>query len=201
MSRWKCAVSYLTLTLVLGACTNLNIRPVSRPMAPAPLPQYKVGDKFVFKVAIVEDAHEVVAVNSKSITIKSPVFGTLTQPRDFSNPENRTGGITQAYTARQDQALSGLFPLKVGNRVSGTGSFTYNSKGTYARSCTVDKQVRVTVPAGNFDTYQIECVMNYTVPSGTNLESDRIWYAPKINRWVAIIRHGRMFVLQSYEKK
>ena len=201
MLRWKRTVIYLALTLVLGACTNLNIRPVSRPMAPAPLPQYKVGDKFVFKVAIVEDAHEVVAVNSKSITIKSPVFGTLTQPIDFSNPESWTGGITQAYTARQDQELSGLFPLKVGNRVSGTGTFTYNSTGTYARNCTVDKQVSVTVPAGNFDTYQIECVMKYTWPSGTNLEIDRIWYAPTINHWVAINRHGRMFVLHSYEKK
>ena len=170
-------------------------------MAPAPLPQYKVGDKFVFKVAIVEDIHEVVAVNSKSITIKSKVFGTLTQPKDFGNPENWTGGLTQAYTARQDRDLLGLFPLKVGNRVSGTGEFTYNSTGTYARTCTVDKQVRITVPAGDFDTYQIECVMNYTWPSGTTLESDRIWYAPKINHFVAIIRHGRMFVLLSFDKQ
>lgn len=170
-------------------------------MAPAPVPQYTVGDKFVFKVAIVEDEQEVLAVDEKTVTIKSPMFGTRTQYKDFSTPENWTGGITQAYSTSPDQVLSGLFPLRVGNRVSGSGTFVYNSRGTYVRTCTVDAQVRVTVPAGSFDTYQIECEMNYAYPSGSEVQSDRIWYSPEINHWVAIIRHGRMFVLLSYDKK
>ena len=160
-----------------------------------------MGDKFVFRVAIVEDSQEVVAVDEKTVTIKSRMFGTRTQYKDLSAPENWTGGITQAYSTRPDKIMSGLFPLKVGNRVSGTGAFTYNSTGTYVRNCDVGDQVRVTVPAGSFDTYQIECEINYTYPSGTNVESNRMWYSPEINHWVAIIRHGRMFVLLSYDKK
>ena len=158
---------------------------MTKPMVPSPLPTYKVGDKFVSKVAIVKDEQEVVAVNDKTVTIKSSAFGTLTQYRDFSTP---------------DQVLSGLFPLKVGNRVSGTGSFSYNSTGTYERTCVVEDQVRATVPAGSFETYQVVCEMEYSYPSGTSSELDLIWYSPEINHWVAILRHGRMFVLLSYDK-
>ncbi len=191
----------LLVTSCLAACSALDVRPVTKPMAPAPLPTYKVGDKFVFKVAIVKDEQEVVAVNEKTVTIKSPAFGTLTQYRDFSTPENWTGGYTQVYATRPDQIMSGLFPLKVGNQVSGSGSFTYNSTGTYEQTCIVEDQVRAIVPAGSFDTYEVVCEMNYTYPSGTNSENDRIWYSPEINHWVAIIRHGRMFVFLSYDKK
>ena len=201
MGKTNRLVLGLLFTSFLAACVSLDIRPVTKSMAPAPLPQYKVGDKFVFKVAILEDEQVVVAVNEKTVTIKSSAFGTLTQYKDFSTPESWTGGFTQAYSARPDQVLSGFFPLKVGNRVSGSGSFTYNSTGTYVRTCIVEDQVRVTVPAGSFDTYQIECEMKYTYPSGTNLEIDRIWYSPEINHWVAINRHARMFVLLSYDKK
>ena len=73
--------------------------------------------------------------------------------------------------------------------------------GTYERTCMVEDQVRVKVPAGDFDTYQIQCDMSYSYPSGSTLDGDRIWYSPKINHWVAINRHGRMFYLLSYEKK
>ena len=191
----------LLFTGGLAACAGLDIRPVTKPMAPAPVPQYEVGDKFVFKVAIVEDLQEVVAVDEKTVTIISKVFGTLTQYKDFGTPESWTGGITQAYSTTPDEIMSGLFPLKVGNRVTGKGSFTYNSTGTYERTCIVEDQVRVKVPAGDFDTYQIQCDMSYSYPSGTTLDGDRIWYSPKSNHWVAINRHGRMFYLLSYEKK
>jgi len=127
-NRWAIV---LLFTSCLAACSALDVRPVTQSMAPAPLPTYKVGDKFVFKVAIVKDEQEVVAVDDKTVTIKSSAFGTLTQYRDFSTPENWTGGYTQAYSTRPDKILTGLFPLKVGNRVSGTGSFTYNSTRTY----------------------------------------------------------------------
>lgn len=190
----------LIFTSCLAACSALDVQPVTKPMVPSPLPTYKVGDKFVSKVAIVKDEQEVVAVNDKTVTIKSSAFGTLTQYREFSTPENWTGEYTQAYSTTPDQVLSGLFPLKVGNRVSGTGSFSYNSTGTYERTCIVEDQVRATVPAGSFETYQVVCEMEYSYPSGTSSELDLIWYSPEINHWVAILRHGRMFVLLSYDK-
>ncbi len=101
---------------------------------------------------------------------------------------------------RSRQTVFGIFPLKVGNRISGTGTFTYNSTGTFVRTCSVNRQVNLTVPAGNFDAYEVECLMEYEYPSGKNMESDRVWYAPKIGHWVAIDRHGRMFLLESYDK-
>ena len=188
----------LLLTSGLAACAGVEVGPVANPMTPAPLPQYKVGDRFVFEVAIVKDRQTVVAVDEKKVTIKSSVFGTLTQHKDFGNPESWTGGLTQAYSTTPDKILSGLFPLRVGNRVSGTGSYSYNSKGTYARTCVVQDQVRVTVPAGNFDTYKIQCKMDYIYPNGTSSDKDR--YSPAVNHWVAINRHGRLFVLLSFKK-
>lgn len=94
MDKTKRLVLGLLCACGLAACAGLDIRPVTKPMASAPLPQYKVGDKFLFKDAIVEDPLEVVAVNDKTVTIKSPMFGTRTQYKDFSTPESWTGGMT-----------------------------------------------------------------------------------------------------------
>ncbi len=69
-------------------------------MAPAPQPQYKVGDKFIFDILSVKDIQEITAVNDRSITIKSSVLGTITQSIDFSNPESWTGDLTQAFTTK-----------------------------------------------------------------------------------------------------
>ena len=86
----------LLLIGALGACESMKLRPVANPLAPAPLPQYKVGDKFTFKIITVDDVQEVAAVYGDTITINSPAFGTLTQQRDFSNPESWTGGLVNA---------------------------------------------------------------------------------------------------------
>jgi len=179
----------------------MKFRPVADPMPPAPLPQYKVVDKFTFKIITVNDVQEVTAVSGDTITIRSSTFGTLTQSQDFSNPESWTGGLVNAYEATPDGKISGLFPLKAGNQVKGSGAYAYNTQGTYDRVCTVNRQISVTVPAGEFDTFEIECKMDYLTEGYTTLESDIIWYAPKVNHWVAINRHSRLFVLQSYSKK
>ncbi|MBT3886094.1 MAG: hypothetical protein HOF70_15015 [Rhodospirillaceae bacterium] len=133
----------LLLVGALGACESMNFRPVANLLAPAPLPQYKVGDKFTFKIVTVDDVQEVTAVNGDTVTIKSTTFGTLTQQRDFSNPESWTGGLVNAYKAKPNGKISGLFPLKTGNQVKGAGAYEYNTSGTYDRTCTVNRQISV----------------------------------------------------------
>jgi hypothetical protein len=66
----------------------MEVSRVTNPMPPAPLPQYKVGDKFVFDAGVVNDVQTVVSVNETQVTMKSNVFGTLTQYKDFGNPGN-----------------------------------------------------------------------------------------------------------------
>ena len=78
----------LLLVGALGACDSMQFRPVSNSLPPAPLPQYKVGDKFTFNILAVDDVQEVTAVSGDTVTIKSTTIGKLTQQRDFSNPES-----------------------------------------------------------------------------------------------------------------
>ena len=110
----------------LASCAGMEVSPVSKSMAPAPLPQYTVGDAFVFDSGIVNDTQTVVAVDERTVTLESNVFGTLTQHRDFGLPESWTGGLTQAYTTTAVTTPSGLFPLKVGNRSNVTGVYIYS---------------------------------------------------------------------------
>ena len=90
-------------------------------MAPAPKPEYKVGDEFVFSASVIEEVQKVTAVRADSITMdSSKVFGTITQSKAFMLPGSWTGGgfAGRLTVTPANNALDALFPLQVGNKAS-----------------------------------------------------------------------------------
>lgn len=80
-----------------------------------------------------------------------------------------------------------IWPLQVKNKIkySYTGEYTAGvDTWKESRSCRVDKQVRVKVPAGEFDTYRVKCKQ-----SGGN---NRTWWiSPELGETVAFKnKHG-----------
>ena len=74
-----------------------------------------------------------------------------------------------------------MFPLKVGNTESwdyegGTGSRTWS--GT--RHCEVKEAVRITVPAGSFDTWHVNCTERWW--------RNQFYFSPKLGTTIAIVR-------------
>jgi hypothetical protein len=183
-----------------GCAAGMDSRPVAAAMAPAPAPEYRVGDEFTFKVAVLEDTQRVTAVDGNTATFDSKVFGTLKQPKAFSNPASWTGsGYALAQSVTLSSDMSSLFPLQVGKSVRGTG--TGNFGGTQrqvAAQCDVVTSVNVEVPAGRFDTYMVEC----TFVLDANLANVRYvyWYAPSVGYWVAVNRNGSIHQLLSYKR-
>lgn len=140
------------------------------------------GDSFVFKVGPVEDDQEIVAVDERSVTLKSKIFGTLVVPKSIAGAWSWTGG---SFAPRYSEAIAGdvpsLFPLEVGKKVqlSGTGT-TPRGSFHFAKTCTVVEKPSITVPAGTFETYRIRC--DYRVLGGEPMVRT-YYFAPALGYW------------------
>jgi hypothetical protein len=79
--------------------------------------------------------------------------------------------------------LDGLWPLRVGNTVSFRVRETISSYGTAApdrqEDFVVNRQERITVPAGTFDTFAVEWTEQETGPNPTGALITQ-WYAPSL---------------------
>ena len=82
------------------------------------------------------------------------------------------------------------FPLKVGAEWRRETGARHLSNGTGLQGSSLDKvlgEEKVTTPAGTFDTYKVQRVLQQT--GGDNrtrvsVTTATYWYAPAINRWV-----------------
>ena len=189
-------------TLGLGACASgsYRVEAVSAPLSPAFPPEYAVGDEFVYSVDPIEDIHRVISVDSKTVTFESSrIFGTITQPKAFSNPINFTGGsFASLYQLTLSTDLSGLFPLEVGKSVSGRGSGRFNHvilSVTYG--CRVLRQERIVVRAGAFDAFVVECEMAHERGGGFRTV---YWYSPELGHFAGADRGGRFHELVRYTR-
>jgi len=123
--------------------------------------------------------------------------GSADFSRRPSKWQSKTRSVTRQYGPRSDlfiQSATTLWPLRVGNAASYSETGTWVSKGgaesTYhtAWSCAVAGTERVSVMAGDFDTYQIVC-KRYSI---SRKKKDRIrlrevktWnYAPEVGHYV-----------------
>lgn len=162
----------------------------------APVPQYKVGTKFVYSngtwetVAEVND-DQVVWINHRNDeSVGSPDF---TYKRSQWKTRDRQGmrGFNQAEFLLGETTTT-LWPLKKGNKTRFEEYGTWYTESGEERnydnywSCEVLGTERVSVVAGDFDTWKITCKRypnKYRTTSRTR--EYRTWYyAPSINHWV-----------------
>ena len=154
----------------------------------AMLPHYHVGDSFSYDNGRVET---VVAVDGDRVSWKNDRGFAFTAyynpilPRLTWESKKRKGKL-EDLTA----APSTLWPLEVGKETKFSYSSTVVEKETgtrkaygYTFDCRVTDTRAVTVPAGTFDTYRINCYRNQRI-SGRYFGARSWYYAPAIGHFV-----------------
>jgi surface antigen len=179
-------------------CTRTGQAAENNPLElpPAPLPNYQVGTKFVYSDGTWETVKEVGVkqitwVNHrKQVSVGTPDF---TYKRGRWETSNRYGfrRFTQAIFL-DGKTTTTLWPLEVGNR-SRYEEFGrwYNQDGIEQRydlywSCEVKGTEKISVAAGDFDTWKITCrrYPNKFRTASRTREYRTWYYAPSINHWV-----------------
>lgn len=168
-------------------------------LEPAPLPSYSQGTTFVYS----DGKWETVTDHTAGVVTWQDYrnYAYSSSP-DFtyrpSKWQGKTRSITRQFGPRADLFIQGpttLWPLRAGNLASYSETGTWVSKGgaesTYRTvwSCSVPGTERVTVMAGDFDTYKIMCkrysVYNRKKKNRYRLRETKVWnYAPAVGHYV-----------------
>ncbi len=202
--RRRSSLPFATLGLiacasVIAACSSVNqglesagqdfaslIADDSGPsLAPAPLPRYAGGQRFSYSDGRVE---RVVSSNGKQVTWKGAGGERFTTDRNFVVPK-----LSSSLASTQHSVINGaggLWPLAVGKadrmrigRSSTAADGSVNAKAARNYNCRVSNTAKVSVPAGSFDTYRVQCTR--FSGSGKRLVETRVWhYAPAIGHYV-----------------
>lgn len=196
----KLSFNVVAIVLLAGCAANHDVRPVVTALAPAPPPEYNVGDEFVFSNGVIVDVQRVVTVEAATVVIQSSeIFGTMRQPKAFTNPTEWTGGkyAHLQKIALRDGDLGAMFPLEVGKRATAKASGYFNGNRLEAEAtCEVLRQENIQVKAGRFDTLVIECRFAH--------ERGQIryvyWYAPSVGHFVSVTRGASSMELLSWKK-
>lgn len=191
----KIALGMLT-TLAVYSCATVPQSPGPQ-LSPAPLPSYSKGTTFVYS----DGRWETVAGTSQGVATWSDDRDNVSSGSpDFtyrpSKWESKTRSVTRQFGPRTDvytQSATTLWPLRTGNVANYSETGTWIEKdGTdssyqTAWSCAVEGTERISVMAGDFDTYKIVC-QRYYVSGGnkrSNLREAKTWnYAPEVGHYV-----------------
>jgi hypothetical protein len=192
------SILFLMLILILAsACTSTPDVPGSDPGA-APLPAYQKGMTYTYSDGSWET---VTAIAAGSVAWIDHRGKTSKGSPDFSyrRAEWRTKSRRgyREFTPRSDllnQGKDTLWPLQAGNAVSYSEITTrVDQKGAPESSqtqwtCRVAGTEKVSVLAGEFDTWKINC-NRYSVSAKSDkksrLREEKFWYyAPQIGHWV-----------------
>ncbi|MCB1737792.1 MAG: hypothetical protein KDI42_06680 [Gammaproteobacteria bacterium] len=177
------------LTLTLSGCgSSLPRYPEAQVLPPAPLPSYQVGDLYLFDDGYIE---KVVAVEGDLIDWES--YGGLLNyraHRNFAMPREMWDSELGHGEASIAIPPDTLWPLQAGNRTEFFSHLEVTDKlNHYTRpfdqrwQCHVAGTRRVSVPAGEFDTWEIGCARSTAVYSN-RMQERRWYYAPSVGHYV-----------------
>ena len=145
-----------------------DTKPVSATLAPMPKPRLLVGttkkwrssrgSEYTEKIVGVDESTSSFATTLGCNYKKIP-YDFMAQYLEWTNCGRRRSNGRGSIEMVEGK----IWPLKVGN------TWTYNHEGSTdsgrswsgQRSCEVTDQVRVSVPAGSFDTYRVDCESEY----------------------------------------
>jgi hypothetical protein len=155
----------------------------------APLPAPNVGDVWRFRRIDLWTDQETSVLEYRLVRLtpdrlvleNSATRRKLYRTRD-ANPCRRP-------TPGEEQVCAGpfRFPLKVGNRHRYEDFPSSDRQVKLWADCVVAAREQVSVPAGSFDAYRIECDGTWTPVSREPLSgrwSETVWYAPAVHWWV-----------------
>lgn len=177
---------------IAGGCVATSVdREPGQKMPAAPLPEYTKGTTFVYSngswETVMDTAPgEVIWINHQEyVSTGSPDF-----TRRRKRWQKRTRQGTREFTQRQDVLFRPpltLWPLTEGKVAGHTETGSWSENGESERSyrtqwrCEVEATERVSVMAGEFDTYRVVCRRYHN----SRLREKKTWYyAPEVEHYV-----------------
>lgn len=179
----------------LSACNSLSLMApvnfVSEPLAqdalePAELPTYRAGDKFYYSNGARDT---VVSVNGDDVEMINKNKRKSIYSRNPFQPYKYFESSTKHTTKNTDAVLGNLWPLSIGKGDKYISNASYITIQTGQAKdfrqiweCEVEGSERVTILAGNFDTYRVTCE-RYS-DAGKRYQTRTWFYAPEIQSYV-----------------
>lgn len=153
----------LSCVFVFAACSQGANLPVSPAASPMPIVEERrgaVGDVYVFeRIDGSRFTSTITSVEGDRATVENDDGCIYVSRRNGFAPLDRWHNCSG--TGSQDVVRIGesIFPLQIGKTESWEYSGIDNQGRSWegVRNCSVESEVRVTVPAGAFDTYYILC--------------------------------------------
>ena len=182
--------------LLAGACASVDVG--GDPGPPAPAPEYRVGDRWVYHVVdgyrtpiVWDETHEVVAIETGLLTVKIIAKGPTVDVERFEKWSAPgivlEGAVYENETRRFAPPLVRYqFPLTFGDRWNQRVRDLDQPPGPYGpivRFVTVGGWNKITTPAGTFDAIRMRVLMTlddetvWRFPTQANY---LIWYAPAV---------------------
>lgn len=184
---WSKGVSVATLGLcgfVLGACAPVVTSvPVALQLPPGEMADYPVGSQWVGLEGSDLVTHFLIRADAQTRSLESTTGCSWTQPINFLGPALEWEDC-KGSSGRQviQETFGEIWPLEIGKTqswsVSGKSSTGETWKGMH--TCRVDSAERVTVPAGDFDTFKVTCESISTI--------ETTYYAPSLRDAVLYLR-------------
>ncbi len=186
----------LAAPLLLAACGNVIERAGEGmtamiadsdgpPMAPAAKPSYRSGQRFTYSDGQVM---QVVSSRGEEVVWRGADGTRHRTDRNFVVPRLSSSGDSYERAVVND--ADALWPLQVGKgdrlrvvrtQIASDGSRKTQPARTY--NCRVSGTERLSVPAGTYDTYRVQCA-RYS-GSGKRLIETKVWhYAPSLGHVV-----------------
>lgn len=201
LTRNFASVIILAFVILTGSSCTTTPPSTGPELSPAPLPTYKVGTTFIYS----NGAWETVTAIAPGMVTWTNYRGVISSGSpDFtfraSKWQSRTRQGTRQYTARYDlmvQKSTSLWPLQKSNAASYSETGIWQRKEEPAKSyranwsCQVDGIERVSVMAGEFNTWKIACTRySGSRKSGNSRarETKTWYYAPEIEHYVLMTR-------------
>ena len=190
----------LLLSLALSGCVSIKnpgieIAPMSSASTPVPV----IGDFYVFSDGYIE---EVVGSNALSTHWSLGYGSTQAIKRHEIEllPVEWESGKTKFSLEIQNQSRS-LWPLSVGNKSEISATVTATTDNVSQQfsedwNCSVPKSMRLTLAAGQFDTFLIDC--RRSSASGAHWQRRRLNYAPSLGHYVRAIEEVRTHSFPGY---
>ena len=170
-----------SVTITDGHAAKIRKNTVKSKLPPGELTDHALGEKAVWKYKTLGEVSIVVTGVKRGVVSRRRADGCSYDmfrgvwAAPVTKWKNCYGSSGTAKVARKGK--SELFPLKVGN----SAKFSVQGKSKRAgkvstwattRRCKVKGTANVTVPAGRFDTYRIDCSDDWT--------SYRLYYSPEL---------------------
>ena len=158
----KHVLGIMAMVLGLGGSWTAaeEIGPVSAPLGPMAKPEMHVGDAAVWRNKKGEEwTRTVVSVNDATVTFEDSDGCTFTRPHEAFAQWFEWTNCPKSGSGTTSLTKGEIWPLKVGQkwRYKYAGSNKGERKWKGKMSCQVKEEVRVNVPAGEFDTYHVVC--------------------------------------------